>query len=799
MATSTSHRHDYDTTLHHCRIPGAFLAPFPVRQLAMPPSGGIVHNKEQRQTCSPLPAAAERGATQDLVDLGGHRREVIGHEDCDEVRDCVIVGAGIAGLAAAADLERAGLNFVLLEAADRWGGRIFTHEESRYHYDRKEGGVKSRPLELGAQWLHGTDGNPLFEFCMEEGIFDSQEGRKELAVAKRAYTAAGFQARRPDGTLVSRREFMRHSEAWSRAVLEAETLYEASLAAEGVESPQQHQQHVGAATLVAATAASPTGRADDIRAAGRTPTANGHHRSPIHSIGSERAISTKVAGLEEEPVGAFLHRRVREILRADGNIDEGILGYLMRKQRAVEGCDDLNGVSIAGYGMYEELEGGDVRIPGGFSRVVDALAKKISPQKMRLQSPVTRVQWAKDDREWNEQSEGSSSRAENYPCVVEYESRSQRLGGRSANDSDGEVNGGVSTRRIRCRRVLVTVGLGVLKDGTALAFSPPLPSAKLSAIRRLGFGTTDKIFFRCTKKGAAGVGRAGPDPSLHVGVVRPAADEQQQQQQQQGGRQNDHRPLRWADDIFSFDAEGEYVYSWLTGPSARAAEEAERAGEVTDTLVSLLRTATQDPSWQTSPDPEELQVLNGGSAGPGAGSAAGMPLTPARQARDPAARSLPALVRSNWNSNPLFRGSYSYVATGSSPQDMEELAKPLSVSPTRRRANSGSSSDEAEGLNGHGSSTDTAAHDFGGHLAEDAEGKGGAKDDGSRCGHSSGDRGSSFGSSARVFFAGEAMHSRFFSTAHGGFETGRRAARDVLASCDMQDAAAALVLGKKAE
>lgn len=36
----------------------------------------------------------------------------------------------------------------------------------------------------------------------------------------------------------------------------------------------------------------------------------------------------------------------------------------------------------------------------------------------------------------------------------------------------------------------------LLQDGTALAFSPPLPSAKLSAIRRLGFGTTDKIFFR---------------------------------------------------------------------------------------------------------------------------------------------------------------------------------------------------------------------------------------------------------------------------------------------------------------
>lgn len=34
------------------------------------------------------------------------------------------------------------------------------------------------------------------------------------------------------------------------------------------------------------------------------------------------------------------------------------------------------------------------------------------------------------------------------------------------------------------------------QDGTALSFSPQLPSAKLTAIRRLGFGTTDKMFVR---------------------------------------------------------------------------------------------------------------------------------------------------------------------------------------------------------------------------------------------------------------------------------------------------------------
>ncbi|CAM9681862.1 unnamed protein product [Choristocarpus tenellus] len=79
---------------------------------------------------------------------------------------CVIVGAGVAGLSAAARLEEAGVDFVLVEAGDRVGGRIHTHQPSR-------GAGVGRPLELGAQWLHGTKGNPLFDWCEAEGIFDS--------------------------------------------------------------------------------------------------------------------------------------------------------------------------------------------------------------------------------------------------------------------------------------------------------------------------------------------------------------------------------------------------------------------------------------------------------------------------------------------------------------------------------------------------------------------------------------------------------------------------------------------------
>ncbi|MEV4539139.1 NAD(P)/FAD-dependent oxidoreductase [Asanoa sp. NPDC049518] len=50
--------------------------------------------------------------------------------------DVVIVGGGLAGLAAARRLDRAGLDWVLVEAADRLGGRIATDEVDGYRLDR---------------------------------------------------------------------------------------------------------------------------------------------------------------------------------------------------------------------------------------------------------------------------------------------------------------------------------------------------------------------------------------------------------------------------------------------------------------------------------------------------------------------------------------------------------------------------------------------------------------------------------------------------------------------------------------
>ena len=54
----------------------------------------------------------------------------------------VVIGAGFAGLVAARELQMAGVDYVILEAKDRVGGRAWTEDRM------------GRPLELGATWVH---------------------------------------------------------------------------------------------------------------------------------------------------------------------------------------------------------------------------------------------------------------------------------------------------------------------------------------------------------------------------------------------------------------------------------------------------------------------------------------------------------------------------------------------------------------------------------------------------------------------------------------------------------------------
>jgi polyamine oxidase len=71
----------------------------------------------------------------------------------------IVVGAGIAGLAAARDLTRRGVNVTVLEATSLSGGR------AKVEY--RPSGVTFHP---GAAWIHGTIGNPIAELAQASSV-----------------------------------------------------------------------------------------------------------------------------------------------------------------------------------------------------------------------------------------------------------------------------------------------------------------------------------------------------------------------------------------------------------------------------------------------------------------------------------------------------------------------------------------------------------------------------------------------------------------------------------------------------
>ena len=85
-----------------------------------------------------------------------------------EYHDIIVIGAGMAGIASANQLNENGYDVIVLEARDRIGGRMLT--------DRAYAGYN---LDVGASWIHGTKDNPIAELAEKYGIkmvpFDDEE------------------------------------------------------------------------------------------------------------------------------------------------------------------------------------------------------------------------------------------------------------------------------------------------------------------------------------------------------------------------------------------------------------------------------------------------------------------------------------------------------------------------------------------------------------------------------------------------------------------------------------------------
>jgi monoamine oxidase len=70
----------------------------------------------------------------------------------------LIIGAGVAGLTIASKLRKE--DYIILEARDRIGGRVFTHENN---------------IDCGAAWVHGLNENPLTNLLSSDNLIPVAE------------------------------------------------------------------------------------------------------------------------------------------------------------------------------------------------------------------------------------------------------------------------------------------------------------------------------------------------------------------------------------------------------------------------------------------------------------------------------------------------------------------------------------------------------------------------------------------------------------------------------------------------
>ncbi|MGF1444818.1 MAG: flavin monoamine oxidase family protein [Pikeienuella sp.] len=99
--------------------------------------------------------------------------------------EVVIIGAGAAGMAAARKLMKAGVSTIVVEAADRVGGRAWTDSTAF-----------GAPVDIGCSWVSGSDRNSLVKIARKHGftLVDHTDAPQSLFVEGRAATEAEWAA-----------------------------------------------------------------------------------------------------------------------------------------------------------------------------------------------------------------------------------------------------------------------------------------------------------------------------------------------------------------------------------------------------------------------------------------------------------------------------------------------------------------------------------------------------------------------------------------------------------------------------
>ncbi|KAL5986263.1 hypothetical protein ACLOJK_014596 [Asimina triloba] len=483
----------------------------------------------------------------------------------------VIVGAGMAGLSAANKLYTAPgsadvLELSVVEGGDRIGGRIRT---SQFCGDR---------IEMGATWIHGIGGSPIYKIASEIGSLRSDQPWERMdGIPEEPVTVVegGFLA---DPTVV-----------------------------DPISALYRNLMELAKGKNIAEDAAAAAAKLSCCRNGNGNGNGNG-----------------------QLSIGSFLRRGLDAywVLKGEGgdrktplrdcgywsrrSLEKAVFAMHENTERTYTSAGDLLQLDFEAEKEYREFPDEEITIARGYSSIIESLASVLPAGMIQLGRKVEKIEWHPGGFS---DEEGSSR-----PVKLHFE--------------DGSV--------MAADHVIVTVSLGVLKAGIREEeavegglFSPQLPPFKTDAITRLGFGVVNKLFLELDNEGGRGYSKESfPFLQMAFDQSPPSAAAKQ-------GK----IPwwMRRTVSVWPIYKNSSVLLSWFAGQEALQLEclkDKEIVEGVSTTLCHMLPDANLF----------KLESLYG---------------------------KLGKVLKSSWGNDPLFLGSYSFVAVGSSGEDLDLMAEPL--------------------------------------------------------------------------------------------------------------------------
>ncbi|CAG9562533.1 unnamed protein product [Danaus chrysippus] len=471
---------------------------------------------------------------------------------CEEHKyNVVIIGGGMAGLAAANHFLKNGMeDFIILEARKRIGGRIIGIPLKNHH------------VELGANYIHGVLGNPIYELAMANGLINIINIPKPHKVI--AATEDGKQV--PFGVL--------------------------------------HEIHEAYVCFLR--------RCEEYFLCQYLPPPD------INSVGEHINLEAAIY-LERLPNSE--EKKLRRL----------IFDCLLRRETCISGCNSMDDVDLLELGSYTELQGGNIVIPSGFSKILGPMTKNIKPEQILSNHPVETIIWDSERHSSLRNTDDVGEESEDSDKTVIEDISRVSTSERAGDSADSKLSNqekfnskhtGVQVlcengQKFYADHVICTIPLGVLKSKANTLFQPSLPQYKLESIERLLFGAVDKIFLEYER----------PFLNPDITEIMLLWD----------NTTSEDISKSWYKKIYSFVKVTEtLLLGWVSGKEAEYLETLSME-EVGSTCTMILRKFLNDPFV---PEPQTC-------------------------------------VCTNWKKQPYTQGSYTAIAVGASQSDIESLSQPL--------------------------------------------------------------------------------------------------------------------------